>query len=137
MEQNPDSTPSANLERLSRPAAIARIRATLAALTDDETCTCAVAARYGVLCHGFSVLPDRAFRKQFAWIANRRRSASREELEKCVSAYHLGRQEVLGGGICCDVETREHCVCDGWNQFDNAALEKSCLEITGSHVSIG
>ena len=69
-------------------------------------------------------------------LASKRPSASREELEKCVSAYHLGRQEVQGVGICCDVETREHCACDGWNQFDNAALEKFCLEITGARVSI-
>lgn len=123
-------------ERLSRPEAIARIRATLAALTDDEHCTCAVAARYGVLCGGFAQLPDEDFKSRFAWIANKRRTASREELEKCVSAYHLGRQEIGHAAICCDVETREHCVCDGWNQFDNAALEKFCLEITGSRVSI-
>ncbi len=124
-------------ERLSRPAAIARIRATLAALTDDENCTCAVAARYGVLCGGFTKLPDRDFKSQFAWIASKRPDATREELERCVSAYHLGRQETRGAAICCDVETREHHVCDGWNQFDNAAIGRFCLEITGLRVSIG
>lgn len=137
MEQNFLSTLPAAPERLSRPAAISRLRATLSALTDDENCTCAVAARYGVLCKGFTALPDREFRERFAWIASKRRGASREDLEKCVSAYHLGRQEAQGGGICCDVETREHCVCDGWNQFDNAALEGFCMEITGSRISIG
>ena len=138
MEENlKTSVPPAAEERLSRPQAIARIRETLAALTDEENCACAVAARYGILCGGFSRLPEREFRNRFAWIAGKRRGATREELEKLVSAYHLGRQQLKGDPICCDVETREHCVCDGWNQFDNAELEKFCLEITGSRVSIG
>jgi hypothetical protein len=124
-------------ERLSRPAAIARIRATLAALADDENCACAVAARYGVLCGGFTKLPDKEFKSRFAWIAGKRPDATREELEKCVSAYHLGRQETRGAAICCDVETREHHVCDGWNQFDNGDIRRFCLEITGSRISIG
>jgi hypothetical protein len=133
-----DSTAGGFAERLTRPEAIARIRATLSALTDDENCACSVSARYGVLCKGFTKLPDRAFRDRFSWIANTRPQASRGELERVVTAYHQGRLQVFGGaGICCDVETREHCACDGWNQFDDAALEKFCLEITGQRVSIG
>lgn len=124
-------------ERITRSEAIAQVRAVLAALTDDENCACAVAARYGVLCQGFAKVPDAEFKNRFAWIAGKRRTATREELEATVSAYHLGRQAVSGSAICCDVETREHCGCDGWNQFDNAALEKACLEITGARVSIG
>jgi hypothetical protein len=127
----------AGAEHVTRPQAIARIRATLAALTDDENCVCAVAARYGVLCGGFVKLPDAQSRNSFSWIATKRRKDSREELEKLVSAYHLGRQQLKGDAICCDLETREHCVCDGWNQFDNADLERFCMEITGSRVAIG
>ena len=129
--------PPAGSETLTRPQAIARIRATLSALTDEENCTCAVAARYGVLCGGFVKLPDSEFRNRFPWIAAKRRGDSRAELEKLVSVYHLGRQQGKGDAICCDLETREHCVCDGWNQFDNAALERFCLEITGTRVAIG
>ena len=62
---------------------------------------------------------------------------TRSELEHVVSLYHLGRQEVRGAALCCDVETREHCACDGWNRFDNAALESFCLELTGRRVEIG
>lgn len=137
MDQANDSTEEGFAERLSRPAAIARIRATLSALTDEENCACSVAARYGVLCRGFTSLPDRGFRDLFSWIASTRPAASRAELEKLVTAYHQGRLEVSGGEICCDVETREHCACDGWNQFDNAALDRFCFEITGKRVSVG
>jgi hypothetical protein len=138
MEENPKTPVSTSApERVTRPQAISRIRDTLGALANEENCTCAVAARYGVLCGGFARLPESEFRSQFAWIAGKRPEATREELEKLVSAYHLGRQQLKGDAICCDVETREHCVCDGWNQFDNVALEKFCLEITGSRILIG
>ena len=137
MDKQTNGTLPAIPERITRPEAIAQVRAVLAALTDDENCACAVAARYGILCRGFADLPDGEFKSRFAWIAGKRRTATREQLEATVSAYHLGRQAVSGSTICCDVETREHCGCDGWNQFDNAALEKACLEITGSRVSIG
>jgi len=138
MEENPKTLASpAATERVTRPQAIQRIRETLAALANEENCTCAVAARYGVLCGGFTRLPEKEFRSRFAWIAGKRREATREELEHLVSAYHMGRQQLKGDAICCDTETREHCVCDGWNQFDNSAIEKFCLEITGSRVSIG
>lgn len=137
MEEKPQPLDSSSApERVTRPQAIQRIRQTLGALTDDENCACSVAARYGVLCGGFSKLPDKEFRNRFPWISAKRREATREELEHLVSAYHLGRQQLKSDGICCDVETREHCVCDGWNQFDNAELEKFCLEITGSRISI-
>lgn len=137
MENQPHRLLPTLPERVSRPEAIARIRATLAALTDDENCTCSVAARYGVLCRGFSGMPDREFRRRFDWIARKRPGTSRADLEEIVSAYHHGRQEADGAVLCCDVETRDHCVCDGWNQFDNPALEKFCFEITGSRVAIG
>ena len=86
---------------------------------------------------GFSALSDAQFRKRFDWIAAKRPKASRAELEDLVSRYHLARQEVRGTALCCDVETREHCACDGWNRFDNRALERFCLELTGRAVQIG
>jgi len=96
-----------------------------------------VAARSGLFCHGFQDLSDAQFRKRFDWIAAKRPKASRAELEQLVSLYHLGRQEVRGAALCCDVETREHCACDGWNRFDNEKLEEFCLELTGRPVRIG
>jgi hypothetical protein len=124
-------------DQLSRPQAIERIRGALLARAGEEECACCVAARFGVFCRGFQSLSDRDFRRRFDWIARSRPQATRAELEHVVGLYHLGRQEVTGAALCCDVETREHCVCDGWNRFDNAALEKFCLELTGRSVRIG
>jgi hypothetical protein len=123
-------------ERLSRPQVISRIRARLRQMTDDEHCACAVARRFGVFCHGFEGVPDKEFRQRFDWIARRRPGASREELENVVSLYHLGRQQVTGTTLCCDLETREHCACDGWNMFDNDALARFHQELTGTPVRV-
>jgi len=124
------------VENVTRPQAIERIRQVLSALEDDRSCACAVAARFGVFCQGFRALSDREFRQRFYWIARPRPQASREELEELVSAYHLGRQQVAGASLCCDVETRDHCACDGWNRFDNAALEAFCYQVTGKKIRI-
>ncbi|MFY9549570.1 MAG: hypothetical protein WAU32_00335 [Thermoanaerobaculia bacterium] len=123
-------------ERLSRPGAIALLRERLKTLCDEDHCACAAAARWNVFCGGFRALSDRELRDRFSWIARTRPRASREELERLASLYHLGRQEVTGLPLCCDVETREHCVCDGWNRFDNLALEGAVLELTGRSIQI-
>jgi hypothetical protein len=129
--------PTFTAENLSRPQAIDRIRRILNALQDEERCACAIASRYGLFCEGFQNLSDAEFRQRVSWIARKRPRATREELEKLVSQYHLARQEVTGTSVCCDAETREHCACDGWNGFDNKTLEESCLKLTGRPVKIG
>lgn len=128
---------AAGLEHLSRPQAIDRIREKLKALTDEEHCACAVAARFNVFCGGFRALTDEKFRRRFSWIVSKRPRASRQELEGLVSLYHLGRQEAGKAALCCDVETREHCACDGWNMFDNETIEKHVRELTGASVRVG
>ena len=122
---------------VSRPQAIERIREKLKSLTDGEHCACAVAARLNVFCGGFRALSDGEFRTRFSWISRKRPRASRGELERLVSLYHLGRQECGQAALCCDVETREHCACDGWNRFDNLELEKFVHELTGASAVVG
>lgn len=121
---------------LTRPAAIGEIRRILNALPQDDMCACAIAARYGVFCQGFARYSDQELKKRFAWIARPRPNATRAELERLASAYHRGRQEVTGAEICCDLETREHCGCDGWNSFDNRALEELYAGLTGRQARI-
>lgn len=124
------------VERLSRPQAIDRIRAILSALADDERCACVVAGRYGIFCKGFNRLTDQEFRSRFSWIARKRPNASRTELEELASLYHIGRQQVTGSAVCCDVETRDHCACDGWNTFDNKTLEEFSKQLTGRAIRV-
>ena len=134
----PKSTSLPAVDRLTRPQAIEEIRRIVNALpTDDESCACAIASRYDVFCKGFRRYSDEEFRQRFHWIVRRHPGASREELEKLASLYHVGRQEVSGAAICCDVETREHCGCDGWNTFDNASIEDYYFKLTGRQARIG
>jgi hypothetical protein len=44
---------------------------------------------------------------------------------------------VTGAAICCDLETREHAGCDGWNNFKNSQLEEFYLALVGNPVEIG
>ena len=124
-------------QRLSRPEAIERLRAVMKALTDEENCMCTAAQRLGIFCRGFGRLSDAELKQRFDWIARKRAGAGREELERVVSLYHCGRQQATGAALCCDVETREHTACDGWNSFDNRALEDFYQKLTGHRASIG
>jgi len=96
----------------------------------------AAAAHLGVLCNGLRSVSDEELRRRYDWIARTRPDAGREELERLVSLYHVSRQEVGGAPVCCDLETREHCGCDGWNMFDNATLEKAHEDLTGWPITI-
>ena len=140
MESSAGGSPPGKIEtaeRLSRPQAIGLLRAKLTSMTDEENCMCAAAAKVGVFCRGFARLSDQEFRSRFDWIVRKRPRASRSDLEKIVNLYHLGRQEVTGAALCCDLETREHTSCDGWNTFDNATLEAFCQELLGRAIRIG
>ena len=128
--------PIMSAPHLTRPAAIAELREKLASLVDTEHCVCAVADRLGFPCHGFDQLSDEEFRTRFDWIANARPGATRKELEEYVNLYLLGRQAVTGAAIACDVETREHDLCGGWNTFDNPKLEEFYRTVFGRPVRI-
>jgi hypothetical protein len=135
MLTHPSSLPAS--KTLSRPEALDRLRHKLQQLTDEGHCVCAVAARLGLPCGGFSQYTHQELRSRFWWIAEKRPGASRAELEGAVNAYLLGRQEVSGAAVACDVETREHDACSGWNGFDNAALEDLYWRVFGIRARIG
>ncbi len=39
--------------------------------------------------------------------------------------------------MACDVETREHDLCGGWNTFDNEKLEEFYRNVFGRSIHIG
>ena len=134
----PPETDSLALETLSRPEALARLRFKLHALVDEGHCACAVASRLGLPCGGFTQYSDADLKRRFAWIAETLpRGAPRSRLEDAVNAYLLGRQDVTGMAVTCDVETREHDACAGWNGFDNPALEDLYWRVFGRRARIG
>jgi hypothetical protein len=124
-------------EHLSRPEAIARLRERLKMFVKNEECVCEAVGGLGIFCRGFRALTDEEFRARFEFIAKQRPRATREELEELAGQYHKGRMEVTGAEICCDLETREHVGCDGWNSFENSRLEQIYLALIGSPARIG
>jgi hypothetical protein len=122
--------------RLTRLEAIETIREQLWAKTPEHTCACASTHPLGVVCGGFRRLAEAEFRDRFGWLAANRPNLTRRQLEDLVCAHHASRQETLGLATCCDVETMEHCGCEGWETFDDRTLERICLELTGSPVQI-
>ena len=139
MANNTGSVPQPITEvpHVTRPAAIAQLREKLVSLVDTEHCVCAVAERLGFPCRGFAQLSDDQFRQRFDWIAASRPGATRKELEEYANLYLLGRQAVTGAAIACDVETREHDLCGGWNTFDNPKLEEFYQTVFGRPIRIG
>jgi hypothetical protein len=125
------------IEKLSRPQAIEKMRQKLRKLTDQDHCVCAVVGELGIFCKGFKGLPEKELRQRYHWISRRRPNAPRELIEELANLYQLGRQEVTGAAISCDVETREHAGCDGWNTFNNQQLEEFYLALTGEQAEIG
>jgi hypothetical protein len=125
-----------SLEHLSRPEVIDRLRAVLVRLAGEGQCVCSAVGQLGIFCQGFNRYTDPELREQLDWIVRKRAGASRETLESVAALYHLGRLEATGKEICCDVETRDHVVCDGWNSFDNSALERFHLAMVGQPVKI-
>jgi hypothetical protein len=141
MEITPRETPApetiVEIEHLSRPEAIARLRERLRSFSEKDHCVCETVGRLGVFCGGFKRLSDAEFNKKFQWIVVRHRNEPRQSLEALASLYHEGRQEATGAAICCDIETKEHGGCDGWNQFHGEALERFHLAMIGSPIKVG
>jgi len=138
-----DNAPTANpeqtvlpIEHLSRPEVISRLREKLRTYADVDHCLCSAVGKLGIFCKGFTASSDAELKTRFAWIARTHPGAPREKLEELASLYHAGRQEATGAEICCDVETKEHGGCDGWNQFDAEKLEGFHLALIGSPVKI-
>lgn len=131
--ENKTETPA----HLSRPEAIGQLRQKLASLTDADHCVCSIAQRLGLPCQGFAQLSDAEFKRRFSWIAAKHPGASRTEMNELANLYLLGRQEATGAALACDVETREHDLCGGWNTFDNPTLEKFFGNVFGRDVKIG
>jgi hypothetical protein len=116
---------------VTREEAIAKLREKLWSMTGEDECACVSTARRGVFCQGLNRLGDGELHARYAWLGKNRPSFSRRQLEDLVVAHHTSRVESTHSGICCDVETRERGACEGWDMFDNPALETQ-LQALGS-----
>lgn len=124
-------------EHLSRPAAVALLRAELARLAGTEHSMCSVAAERGIFCRGFKRYADQELRARYDWIDERRPGLHREELERLADSWQLARQEFHHLPLSCDVQTKEHDTCWGWDDFTNEDLTRHIVELTRRNVIVG
>jgi hypothetical protein len=123
-------------ESIGRSQAINFLRTELLQRMDGETSACRFAATEGIFCRGFARFDDDELRRRFAWITDRRPNMSRQELEEVADRWQLARQDVDELPIACDVQQREHDMCQGWDDFSNEELSRFCFELTGQNTVV-
>jgi hypothetical protein len=123
-------------ERLSKTAAIALLREALLEVAGPDVSLCRAAADRGIFCEGFDRYTDRGLRSSYRWITQRYPGATREELEELADRWQLARQEVNQLPLACDVQTREHDTCAGWDGFTPEELSRFILELTSRNVVV-
>ena len=129
------SLPQPQFNAMSREALIAALREELVSRADGRS-ICTMAAEKGIFCGGFSRFTDAELRERFGWIACKRPKASRADLENVADGWQLARQEVLGVETACDVQSKEHDLCNGWDDFSNEDLAGFYQELTGNEVRV-
>jgi hypothetical protein len=121
---------------ISRAAAIRMLREAFLSRTDQEHSMCDIAARDRIFCGGFRAWSDDELRKRFATLEARRPGLPRAAFEELANKWQLGRQIVHGSPLACDVQTKEHGTCRGWDAFSNADLARFCEEILGESLTV-
>lgn len=127
---------SPKAESLSRSAAIALLREELVKIAGPDDSVCKAAAERGIFCRGFRRYDDAALRAAYQWIDERRPGMSRAELEDIGDRWQMARQEVTQLPLACDVQTKEHDTCHGWEDFTSEELSRFVLELTRRSVVV-
>jgi hypothetical protein len=124
------------MRSITRAQCIDELRTALLARTDDEHSMCEVATREGIYCHGFAQWTFEELKRRYDWIANSRPGITRPELERLANLWQLARQKVFGTQLSCDTQTREHDTCLGFDEWDDATLERYHAELCDESVRI-
>ena len=119
-----------------RSEAVARLRAALVALTDDEHSMCQVAAERGIFCHGFRRWNAAEFDRRWRFAIGRSTHLSRPQMEEFANLWQLAEQIRQRVAFACDAKTTGHGTCRGWDEFSNAELARFCADILGKSVEI-
>ena len=127
---------AATIESVSRKELVERLRIVLRQFADEETSICKAAAERGIFCRGFSRYTEAELQDRYDWIMRKRPGMTREELEQIANYWQLAQQQVHGIGFACDVQTRLHDTCGGWDDFTNGELVGFYMELTGHNVEV-
>lgn len=122
---------------ITREEAVNRLRGAFLGITDEENCLCKVAAERGLFCSGFQRYSDDDLRQRYWWIVRKRPEITRQELETLANDWQLAQQDVRNLPLACDVQSRLHDTCRGWNDFTDQQLAAAVREVLGEEVVVG
>jgi len=120
----------------TRSEAVARLRAALLALTDEEHSICQVAAERRILCRGFSRWNASEFDRRWRGAIGRSTHLNRSQMEQFANLWQLSQQVRQRVALACDVKTGRSGACRGWDEFSNEELSRFCAELLGENVEI-
>ena len=113
---------------ITRHEAVNALRRAYARRLDEEMSMCRFAAEHGVFCRGFRRLHDDDLRRRLLWISSKDPSMTPAEMEEVAERWQLARQDVLGAPLACDVQSVEHDLCGGWDDFTDDELARFYFE---------
>ena len=124
------------MKTVTREHAIDLLRERLLPEVDDRHCLCEVAARKGVLCHGFARWSRADLERRFWWLSLREPDMPRAELERLANLWLLERQRRFGAELCCDTQRGRNDFCRGWDEFDEATLARFVAQLCHESVRV-
>ena len=124
------TSPQPVSEPISRQALIAGLRQEVMERADGRS-ICSLAAEKNIFCHGFHRFSEVELRQRFSWLSRKRPATTLLGLERLADTWQLARQEVLAVPTSCDVQSQEHDLCNGWEDFSDDDLARFYAELTG------
>ena len=118
----------------TRPEAIARLRAHLLPMTDEESSLCRVAAERGVFCFGFRRWNAAEFDRRWRDFIGRSSHLSRAQMEEFANLWQLTEQSRCRVALACDAAASGPSPCRGWDEFSNDELARFCSDLLGQNV---
>lgn len=128
--------PVPQVPTLPRESAVAEIRNVLMQSTDESTSICKAAAEHGIFCHGFDRYTDNEIRRRYGWIVRKRPGIDRAGLETIANDWQLAQQQVHDVPFACDVQSKLHDTCCGWDDFSNEEIAGFYQQVTGREVRV-
>ena len=120
----------------TRPEAIARLRAHLLPMTDEESSLCRVAGERGFFCFGFSRWNASEFDRRWRDFIGRSTHLTRAQMEEYANLWQLTEQSRCKVALACDAAALGRGPCRGWNEFSNDELARFCCDLLGDDVEV-
>ena len=120
----------------TRPEAIARLRAHLLPMTDEESSLCRVAGERSFFCFGFSRWNASEFDRRCRDFIGRSTHLTRAQMEEYANLWQLTEQSRCRVALACDAAALGRGPCRGWNEFSNDELARFCCDLLGDDVEV-